>query len=64
MDTKNTLYVSAGRDYNHPLHGRYEYVIYLGEEVIARKSGFTSKKQALTHGVKHAQGMGECVPNT
>lgn len=46
------LKMSIGRDYN--LHGRYEYVIYLDEKIVARKGLFTSYTQAKRAGLKAA----------
>lgn len=45
--TKKPVSMVCGVDYNHPLHRRYEYVLFAADEtVVARKSGFSSKKQA------------------
>lgn len=49
--TKQATHMSAGRDHNHPLHGRYEYVLFAADEtVVARASGFKSKAQAVRAG--------------
>ena len=45
--------VSTGRDYNTTT--RYEYVVFDGENVVARKGYFTSSTAAKRAGVKAAQ---------
>jgi hypothetical protein len=49
--TANTLYLSAGIDYNASHGGRYEYCVFLGEELIARGNGFKTKKAAIKAGL-------------
>ena len=49
-----SLTMSVGRDYNHPLHGRYEFVLWEGEKLVTRGSGFKSKGTAMTAGKKAA----------
>ena len=52
---KFPTHMSAGRDYSHPLHGRYEYVLFAADEtVVARGSGFKSKVTALSAGRRKA----------
>lgn len=48
-----TLYLSVGRDYR--VHGKYEFVVYRGEDIVARKGMFTSSSQAKRAGLKAAQ---------
>jgi hypothetical protein len=49
--TKEATHMIAGRDYNSPLHGRYEYVLFAADEtVVARESGFKSKSSAVSAG--------------
>lgn len=49
-------HMSAGRDHNYPLHGRYEYCLYADDEtIIARQSGFKSKSAAVNAGRRKAQ---------
>jgi hypothetical protein len=49
--TKTPTHMSAGRDYNHPLHGRYEYVLFADDEtIVARQSGFSNKAKAVKAG--------------
>ncbi len=46
--------LSAGKDYNHTL-GRYEYVLFADDEtIVARQSGFKSKKTAINAGRRKA----------
>lgn len=43
--------MSAGIDHNYPLHGRYEYVLFADDEtVVARQSGFKTKRAAVNAG--------------
>lgn len=51
--TEAAITMSVGRDYR--MSGRYEYVIYRGEQVIARAGLFQSATQARRAGVKAAQ---------
>lgn len=52
---KTPTRMSAGRDYNYPLHGRYEYCLYADDEtIVERKSGFKSKASAVSAGRKRA----------
>lgn len=54
--TFETVTISAGRDYNLGLHGRYEFVIFSpAEDVLERATGFKSKAQAQRAAVKAAQ---------
>ncbi|HUN01052.1 MAG TPA: hypothetical protein PLI96_11295 [Halothiobacillus sp.] len=46
------LSMSVGRDYN--LYGAYEYCIYQGEKIIARKGFFKSYSAAKRAGLKAA----------
>jgi hypothetical protein len=47
--------MSAGRDYNSPLHGRYEFCLYADDEtIVARQSGFKSKAAAVNAGRRKA----------
>lgn len=55
--TDDTYSISWGRDYTSPLHGRYEYCIYLGEKLVARMGGFTSSSTAKRAGLKAAQDL-------
>lgn len=51
MPNKIPVTLSAGRDYNSPLHGRYEYVLFAADEtVVSRASGFKSKASAIRAG--------------
>ena len=51
METSETLFLSAGIDYNASYGGRYEYCIFLGEELIARGNGYKTKKAAMKAGL-------------
>lgn len=53
----DTVSVVACIDYQHPLHGRYEYVIYAPNDgpILTRASGYRSKAQAQRAAVKAAQ---------
>ncbi len=54
--TKDTLSLVACRDYSvGALASDYEYVIYRGEEIVARKGGFKSSTAAKRAGLKAAQ---------
>lgn len=46
------LTMSVGRDYNS--NSKYEYVIYSGENVVARKGFFTTSTQAKRAGLRAA----------
>ena len=48
-----TVYLSVGRDYRSAT--RYEFVVYRGEDIIARDGGFKTSTQAKRAGVKAAQ---------
>lgn len=51
---RETLSVSCGRDYR--LHGRfYEYCVFCGDDLIARKGLFKSKAAARKAGVAAAE---------
>lgn len=52
MDPKS-VYLSIGRDYR--TGSKYEYVIYRGEEIIARAGCFATPAQARRAGLKAAQ---------
>lgn len=56
-DKSDNLSMSWGRDYASPLHGRYEYVIFRGEEVALREGGFKSSASAKRAGIKAAQSL-------
>lgn len=47
------LSMSVGRD--NRMSGKYEYVIFEDEEIVARKGFFTSSTQAKRAGQKAAQ---------
>lgn len=49
-ETAEPLTMSVGRDYNHPLR-RYEYVIFRGDNVAARSTGFLSAATARRAGL-------------
>jgi hypothetical protein len=55
MATSETLFLSAGIDYNAGIRGRYEYCLFLGDELIARGNGFKSKKTAINAGRAKAE---------
>lgn len=47
--------LSVGRDYAAGYSNSYEYVIFDGESVIARKGGFRNAAAARRAGIKAAQ---------
>lgn len=49
-----SLSVSFGRDYNHPLRNKFEFCIFDGETLVERQSGFSSTAQAKRAGLKRA----------
>ena len=44
--------MAAGRDYN--TYNKYEFVVYDGENIVARKGGFSSSAAAKKAGIKAA----------
>lgn len=52
--TEGTYTMSVGRDYRTSLI-RYEYVIYLGEEIFARAGSFKTSTAAKRAGLKVAR---------
>lgn len=54
----NDISISWGKDHQHPLR-RYEYTIFSGEKLVARKGGFLTPKQAKTAGLKAAADLAE-----
>lgn len=52
---ENTYYMTTGRDYR--LAGRYEYVIFKGEELIIRAGCFKTSAAAKRAGLKAAAAL-------
>lgn len=50
----DNLSISVGRDYASGLHGRFEYAIFDGESLIARKGLFKSSAQAKREAIRAA----------
>jgi len=46
--------ISVGRDYAAGYSSSYEYVIFDGDSVVARKGGFKSAATARRNGIKAA----------
>jgi hypothetical protein len=45
--------ISAGRDYS--TYNKYEFVVFDGENIVARKGGFASNSAAKKAGIKAAE---------
>lgn len=52
--TEATITLSVGRDYAAGYSNSYEFVLFRGEAVIARKGGFKSAAAARRNGIKAA----------
>jgi hypothetical protein len=52
-----SITLSIGRDYAAGYSSRYEYVLFRGETIIARKGGFKSAATARRNGIKAAAGL-------
>ena len=51
--------MSVGRDYAAGYSHSYEYVIYAGERIAARKGGFKTAATARRHGLKRAEELSQ-----
>lgn len=55
LTEQTVVSITWGRDYGCGLHDRYEYVVYEGEAIVARKGLFRSSGAAKAAGRRAAE---------